>query len=373
MEAVVICLIVMSAVYCILSLLLTAGLLIQSEREEIQEPVVSVVIPARNEEDTIERCLVSVAGIDYPDEKLQIIVVDDHSEDDTSSICESISGKFADFTLIRLSELPGAGRGKIAALEHGYREARGEIVVQTDADCIVPDQWLRSLTGRFDRDTGIVGGLTILESAGTGNACFTQVQSLDWTYLLSVGAGANALGFPLSCIGNNLAVRKAAYESVGGYESISFSVTEDFALFKEITRKGWKSRFTVNENSLVRSRPPGTLRDLFRQRWRWATGGIKLAGPGIILLAASFLVHCAMVCSILLGIPPAIWVLCLAATCACDLLFLYSASNKIKRKKLLIYFPLFELYYYLYTIIIGLLIPFRIPVTWKNRSLSIET
>lgn len=363
-------LIAAAGIYAVSSVLLTIGLMKKSRIRSDYEPTVAIVIPVRNEEENIERCLTSLKALEYPGDKLETVIVDDHSDDNTASIVQSFSERNSTISLVSMSEQNPAERdesGKIAALAQGYRVSDGEIILQTDADCAVPRQWIRSMVSRFEDGVGIVGGMTILDTFRGINTCFTQMQSLDWMYLLGVGAGASGIGIPLSCFGNNLAVRRTAYEAAGGYESIPFTFTEDFAVFQAITRSGWNAAYSLEEGSLIRSLPPKTLRAFLNQRLRWASGGIKLAGAGLVFLAAAFLLHFLVIISIVFSVSPLYWTAAICTASIFDFIFLYILAKKVNRIELLLYFPLLELYYYLYTTVFGLLMPFISSLSWKGR------
>ena len=119
---------------------------------------VTILIPARNEAECISDCLQSILAGSYPLQLLEIMVIDDFSEDETVSIVASIvqeqQDKSADIRLLRLSEIlppDAAGQAnKKSAIEAGIARASGELIVTTDADCIVGKDWLRLLISRFD-------------------------------------------------------------------------------------------------------------------------------------------------------------------------------------------------------------------------------
>ena len=372
-------LISVGGIYAILEIVLTAGIASESRKRNYRkeslpdrgtnEPSVSVIVPARNEENTIGDCLASLEKVEYPEEKLEVIVVDDHSDDNTVSIVEKFIAKNGNFSIVSLSDDKGDS-GKIAALACGYKKSAGEIILQTDADCTVKPKWVRTMTAYMEDNIGIIGGVTLLKNRNKTNTCFTQIQSLDWLYLLGIGAGANSIGVPLSCFGNNLSVRKKAYEDAGGYERIPFTFTEDFALFQAITRSGWDSGFSLDQTSVVNTKPPDSFRDFMNQRLRWAHGGIKLAGPGIVLLISAFLLHVCVLAALIFEVKPSIVLAAIIVTTGSDFIFLFNLARKINRVKLLLYFPLYELYYYLHTTFFGLMLPFAYSLSWKGRKYS---
>ncbi|MFC1492523.1 glycosyltransferase [candidate division KSB1 bacterium] len=354
--------------YTVFCLIITTGILIGNKANTGFQPFVSVLIPARNEEQNISSCLDSIMQLDYPQDKLEVIIIDDYSDDNTAGIVTEKIKDLNNYKLVKLAELENAGTGKIGGLIEGYKSASGEIIIQTDADCRVPSAWIKTILKEFSDDTGIVGGLIYLESEKI--TLFGSIQALDWLYLLGVGAGSNRAGFPLSCIGNNLAVRKKAYEDTGGYTKIPYSVTEDYALFKAIVRSGWKARFSVSNDSLVVSSPPETIKDLMRQRIRWASGGIIQAGPGIVLMATAFVFHLSVIAGIITRIDPVYWLTAIAISFLVDSIFLFAVAKKIAKLESLIFLPFFEIYYYIYTTVFGFLSPFMRSVTWKGRKIK---
>ncbi|HET7152311.1 MAG TPA: glycosyltransferase, partial [Candidatus Kapabacteria bacterium] len=203
-------------------------------------PAITVVVAARNEEKTIARCIHSLAALDYPADKLEIILMNDGSVDNTATIISSLLTSYPAIKYFDVQEENSHLRGKTAALAQAFDMAKGEIFISTDADCAVPPQWLKEVASYFDAKTGIVGGFTLQEYS----SLFSAVQSLDWAYLLTHASSGAGLGTPIGCIGNNLAIRREAYESMGGYRNIPFSVTEDFALLKAVCKtERWEYKY----------------------------------------------------------------------------------------------------------------------------------
>ena len=119
-------------------------------------PSLTVVIPAYNEGAMVQKAILSIISADYPVEKLEVLVIDDGSRDDTWSYIDSASKQYPHLiTAIRFLQ----NRGKRAALEEGFRRARGEIVVTVDSDSVIEDHTLLAITGPFrDPKIGAVAG-----------------------------------------------------------------------------------------------------------------------------------------------------------------------------------------------------------------------
>ncbi|MCL4519229.1 MAG: glycosyltransferase [Thaumarchaeota archaeon] len=214
-------------------------------RTELPSQKVSVVVAAKDEEKNLPGCLQSLLDLEYPKELLEIIVVNDQSVDSTPEIIDSVAREGNLFVRRVDASEGGSTRGKANALAQGIDMATGEFIFLTDADCFVPPTWILETLKYFDRDTGIVGGVTLISNTAR---LIYGIQALDWDFLLTVGAGAASIGKPVACLGNNLAFRKKAYDEVGGYRKIRFSVTEDFALFKAVAdSRKWKYKCIIKE------------------------------------------------------------------------------------------------------------------------------
>ena len=233
-------------------------------------PSVSVIVAARNEKDNILDCLHSLDELKYPEDKIEIIMVNDHSTDETGRLIkEFIAGKDKFKYLEPESEI-GTLKGKTNALANAIRKANGEIILTTDADCVVSPTWAMELASYYKPDVAMVCGYT----DQLKNTLFGGMQSTDFLYLLMVAGGVMNLGKPLSCIGNNMSYRKSVYDEIGGYESLPFSVTEDFNLLMAMHKlRKYKIIYPMTSEGMVTSKPCPTWKALYRQKKRWAKAG----------------------------------------------------------------------------------------------------
>jgi cellulose synthase/poly-beta-1,6-N-acetylglucosamine synthase-like glycosyltransferase len=323
---------------------------------------VSVIVAAKDEERNLPSCLGSLARIDYPEDFLEIIVVNDQSSDKTSAVVDGFAAKSTTIRRIDAVSTPYM-RGKANALAQGIEAAKGEFIFLTDADCIVPPNWVKRTLSYFDDNTGIVGGVTLISNLG---GTISGIQALDWDFLLTLAAGAATVGRPVACLGNNLAFRKRAYEDVGGYRKVKFSVTEDYALFKAISQSGlWDYRYPMDRDTLVETLPVRTLKEVFAQRKRWATGGKDTGLFGIVTLAPGFLLHWLMILSAV--ISPLLFLASFTSKVILDTAFVLPTLRHYGKIRHLKFILGFEIYYLIY--VAGL--PFSVylgkAITWKGR------
>lgn len=260
-------------------------------------PSVTVLIPARNEASTIRPCLEAVLANDYPEELVDILVVDDGSQDRTAeivracarrSILTTAGGEGEESTrvrLLRVLEDPGRRTAhKKEALQRGVAKARGEIVLTTDADCLPSRTWIRTMVEAFDGETGMVTGPVVYRPNGT---VFGDLQALEFLGLVALGAGLVKMGRPHLCNGANLAYRRAAYHDVGGYEGLEgVSTGDDEMLMHRIAYEtDWAVRTCMSREAEVTTDPNGSMAAFFRQRKRWASAHARY--PHLSLRAVS--------------------------------------------------------------------------------------
>jgi cellulose synthase/poly-beta-1,6-N-acetylglucosamine synthase-like glycosyltransferase len=243
-----------------------------------QFPFVSILIAARNEEDTIVSCLEAINKLDYPKDKLEVLIGDDRSEDETAALVHHYCMKVNHFRLVTVVNTLGHARGKANVLAHLAKEAKGELFCITDADIQVPKHWIQGLLSKYKSGIGIVSGVTMIET----NTLFSKLQCLEWLFAFGMVKTVSDMGIPVTAVGNNMLISRQAYESTGGYGKIPFSITEDFELFRQALKKGWKYRNLFNQETLAVSKASPSLKDLLRQRKRWMTGALQL--PWILVL-----------------------------------------------------------------------------------------
>jgi len=333
-------------------------------------PSVTVLIAARNEEHNLPRCLDALLKNDYPTSQLEVLVVDDRSTDGTRRVAEEYAQRCSYVRVLTIRDRLDGMSGKASALCRGMERARGEIVLMTDADCIPPPQWISSMISGFRSDTGLVGGFTLLAPPPAGSALqrfWGNIQNVDWMYLLAVGAGATGLGRPVSVLGNNCGFRKVAYEAVGGYRALGFSIIEDFALMRAITRQtDWQASFCLTPGAALETLPPTSWRAFVEQRKRWAAGAREISGFGKLLLCVGFLRHAAIFAAVFLLHP--LWpaFVGIGAAFFADFSLLWNAARRLQRRRALWYFPWFALYQTFYSLVLALVVALPITVRWRD-------
>jgi cellulose synthase/poly-beta-1,6-N-acetylglucosamine synthase-like glycosyltransferase len=349
--------------YFILSYLFLAGLKKKFDKiGENEMPSVSVIVAARNEEKNIQNCLQSLSELDYPKEKLEIILVNDESTDRTEEIIKAFISDKPNFSLINLKESSSKLIGKSRPLAEGIKNTKGEIIFITDADCTVPKNWVETTASFYTKDVAMVNGFTNQKV----NGAFSGMQAIDFIYLLFVAGGIANLGKPVSCIGNNISFRKSVYDELGGFENLDKSVTEDFLLINEIRKlKKYKVIFVLNKTSLVSTRPCKTLSELSTQKKRWAVGGTKTPLHGMFIIGWAFATNFLTILTPLFFSP--VYLYLFSFKLLIDLFALIIVHKELGITKQLKYFPFFFIYQLLYVIILPFVVLFSREINWKGR------
>ncbi|MCU0644213.1 MAG: glycosyltransferase [bacterium] len=353
-----------SLLYFALSLMLRYGLSRKYPINQNPNYSVSVIVAARNEAGTILSCLRALEELDYPENLLEIIIVNDRSDDSTEQIITEFikeKSQFKHFTIT--NPIPNLS-GKASAISQAIEQSHGEIIFITDADCVVPKNWIKKTSQYFTDQVGMVAGFTLLDFS---EGFFNKIQNLDWAYLLGVAAGAAGLGIPLTCMGNNFAFRRSAYEQVGGYLGVGFSVTEDFALLKAISRQtSWKVLFSADRECLVKTKPMINVKDFFSQRKRWAVGGQSVHWFGKKLIGISLISNFILLGLILFSHDSILIFGLFFFMLAGDYLLLNSVQKKLDSKLNLKHLPGYRFFFSVYSFVLLCNLLFNQKVTWKG-------
>ncbi|GAB2538165.1 glycosyltransferase [Rufibacter soli] len=231
----------------------------------------SVIIPVRNEATNITALLQDLERQQYPKNAFEVLVIDDHSEDATPILVRQFQAQSSlSLTLLSLASFPGKKQKK-GAVEVGIQAAQGEWIACTDGDCRVSPNWLLTLNQvRQEQESKFISGP--VQYAPT-QSIWQQVQALEFSALIGVGAASISLQKPTMCNGANLAYEKAAFYAVNGFagnEQIP-SGDDEFLLHKIHQRFPGKVAFAKAREAVVLTPPAATVTQFFHQRIRWAS------------------------------------------------------------------------------------------------------
>ncbi|MBZ0200768.1 MAG: glycosyltransferase, partial [Ignavibacteriaceae bacterium] len=239
---------------------------------KLTDEFVSIIIPFRNEKEVILNSLKSVESINYPENRFEVIYVNDNSDDGSPELLrKSLTKKN-----IKILDAPFGSTNtahKKKAVNFALQYAKGDIISTSDADCLHPKSWLQTLLAMFDKETGFVSGPVEFIDDGT---IFGKLQKLEFMGLIIAGAGLIGIGKPAICNAANLAFRKKAFDEVGGYTAqMNLSSGDDELLMQKINRDtNYKVKFCYDEKAIVDTLANKNISQFYNQRKRWASKGI---------------------------------------------------------------------------------------------------
>lgn len=330
---------------------------------------VSVLIAARNEEKNIEKLLQSIYNQTFPKELYEVIIVDDHSEDDTKKIVNNFINNYKDIN-IRLLEAESEGKKK--AISQALHNAENELIMVTDADCEHNSEWIESIVAFYqEKKCKMILAPVLLSPA---NNFFEKMQVLEHLSLIASTAGSASIGFPVMCNGANMAYeRKAALEVEKLRHDFNIPSGDDMFLLEQFVKKyGSKNvKFLLNKSSIVKTKTCRTIKEFFRQRRRWVSKTKSYTNSKIILTALVVLFFNLSIVSLFLSafFIPALWSLYILLTLLkffIDFPILKHITNFMNQGNILKWtLPLEFIYpfYVVFTAISGLLL----KVNWKRN------
>lgn len=335
---------------------------------------VAVLVSVRNEEKYIADCLKALENQDYPQHLYNIYVIDDQSDDRSAEIISAFVVKNPHFHLIKIREEKDGLRGKMNALAQALVTVDEDIILITDADCIVPGSWIRTHCAYFDDATGMVGALTLLEPPDFITArqhrrtFFGRLQALDWIYLQAVAAASSNAGKPITILGNNFAFRNEAYIAVGGFKALGFSPTEDFALMQAMERQGrWKIKHVLDRGNTIFSHPVDGPGAFIRQRMRWVIGGRRARLWGYFIMGLAFITYFFIILVIVADQFNLISAGAIGLVLGIDYLIIKQQTRKTGLNRLLTWFLPYEIFHFAYTLFFGLIAFLPLKIRWKGR------
>lgn len=333
----------------------------------------SVIVPFRNEGKNLVKCISSLLQQEFDRKRFEIILVDDNS---TDNYIEHIKDYLSNPS-IKLIKLE-SGSGKKKAIERGIQSSKNEIIVTTDADCFHSKYWLKSLIESFDDKTGFVAGKVVYSD--TKNF-FEEIQKIEFASLVSIGAAFIGNNIPLLANGASCAYRKELFLKVGGFkDNLRFaSGDEEFLMQKIHFETNYKVKFCALDQSVAFTEPISRVGKFINQRKRWVSK-VPFYRNKILLpiLAILYLFYLTTLISLFISFfyKPVAYSLIqvFVSKSMIDLVFMlkgYSllelSKNKSNIFRLLILFPVAEVFHLFYISIVPIL-SYLTGFQWKERN-----
>lgn len=337
---------------------------------------VSILIPARNEAPNIRACIDSILQQAYPSQLLEIIVIDDHSEDETAQLVQAYQNP-----RVRLLKLVDhldyeTSAYKKAAIALGASVATGELLITTDADCIAPTRWMLHLSSLYEqKQPKCIAGPVAFYQEKNG---LERFQSLDFLgMMLITGAGIRSTRMYMGN-GAHLAYPRAVFEAVQGFEGVQNWASGDdlFLIHKIAARYPDGIRFLKQAEATILTRAKPDLPSFIQQRIRWGTKNRSYTGWAVTLIAGIVFLACWSILAMAFVIPWGGWssfwffLFLLGLKTWVDYQVLAEATAFFRRKDLRPYFGQAQIGHILYIALIGLASLVVKRYEWKGRKVK---
>jgi cellulose synthase/poly-beta-1,6-N-acetylglucosamine synthase-like glycosyltransferase len=258
---------------------------------------ISIVIACKNEEVNIPHLIESLRNQTY--KHFELVIVNDHSSDNTIQELDTARNLINNLTIINATE-----NGKKMALYEGIKQAKGELILCTDADCIPNSRWVESIVTFFEHySCDLTIGPVMVKSNGM---IWEDLQALEFASMVASGAGGAAIGLPFLCNGANIAFKKSVWlesQSELRYEILS---GDDIFLLQSLKKRGASIKFIKSKTAIVATQAINHPIDLFTQRKRWASKSTSYNDWVIITIA--IIVFTISISMVSLSISALVWI-----------------------------------------------------------------
>lgn len=243
-----------------------------AKKLEPEKGPISILVATRNEEKNITNCLESLLNQNCQPGIIEILVGDDDSLDGTLEIARHLARVSPTVEVYPIRETLGNASGKGNVIAHLTKKTNSNVLCITDADMTHSVDWVSSVASRLTAGVGICIGATAVSGSWLG----ARLQNLDWLLAQGMIQVATSLNFPVTALGNNMAITREAYDSTGGLENLPHTVTEDFQMFRHIQKQGYQLVVDMSPGALCFTEPVTDLTAWLQQRKRWAFGAIRI-------------------------------------------------------------------------------------------------
>ena len=301
-----------------------------SKKEFTPKTSFTIVVPFRNEKENLPNLLHSISLLNYPIELVEIILVDDDSE-------EVFSVQDLVFSLKVIKNDRKSNSPKKDAIETAIQVAKNDWIITTDADCLIQKDWLTTFDQYIQENEVemVASGVCYVPKSGFLSA----FQNLDFLSLQGATIGSFGINQPFMCNGANFAYSKQFFKRLNGFQGNETIASGDdvFLLQKAVSVAPKKVGFLLAKESIVATKPVKTWNELFQQRVRWASKSTGYSSSyGKILALAVFGGNLVWILSFLLWLTNVldqnIFMLFVALKFLIDFILLYKTANFFESK-----------------------------------------
>lgn len=331
---------------------------------------ITVVVAVRNEELHINELLEDLNAQSYSNDLFDVIIVDDHSNDNTVSIVEKF--KMQNLRLIKLNlEMP-INSYKKKAITEAIKISNAKLIVSTDGDCRLNKDWLKTIVEYYETNKFKVISAPV--TFHNQQSLFENLQTIEFQYLIGVGASAISNNYPITCNGANFIYEREVFNELDGFTGIDHKATGDDELLLHKINRSYPNSvgFIKSEKATVKTYAKATLKDFVQQRKRWASKSTGYTDKRVVFIVIGiFLFNSSLlISSVLSFFDNRIFqylIFALSLKLLFDGVFLYMMLKFFKNLRNIILLPLMIFLYVFYIIYIGILGNISKTYHWKGR------
>jgi cellulose synthase/poly-beta-1,6-N-acetylglucosamine synthase-like glycosyltransferase len=369
--------IALSALYLFLVLYFCIGWWRMKKQEYAEAndlPFVSIIIPVRNESENIQACLKAALAQQYPKNRFEVILIDDYSTDPTLRLAR----EFTDSNLLVLDLMQYLGSfgeyvpNKKKAIALGVKNAKGDLILTTDGDCVMEDKWLMTMAQFYiNNNYKLVTGPVMIKPAKSPLAWF---QQLDVMNMLGITGATIQNGLPTMCNGANLMYAKEVFHVVEGFKGNHEVPTGDDIFLMQKINAAYDNAigFVKNFDACVFTQPEPTFGEFVAQRVRWVSKSSRFSDIKVVsilyfaYLFNLFIVLTALACFQPIEMPWLPLAVAGGTKLFIDLVFDISLLVFFRKWLLFLLLPITEVFHILYVVVIGVL-SLTGKYRWKDR------
>ncbi len=338
-----------------------------------QKKHVTVIISSRNEEKNIPALIDCLSTQEISDIDLEFILVNDRSEDLTGQLIDDQSQKDNRFKYLKIDKrVPGFAPKKYA-IDQAIKMAKGEIIILTDADGRPGKEWVQTIASYFQNGTDMLIGYAPYKVSANA-PIIKKVLALEYFSLASIAAATTGLGFPLTCVGTNMAYRKSVYQEIDGFGEFEPFISGDDDLFLTRVRENgnYKIHYAIDEKCHVFNAPPNSLKQFINQRLRYASKGfvypIKVTAGLIVYVLFNLFLLAGLVYG-LLNFGLVLWITFFAFSLKSigEYKFVRKAATRLNDRRFINYYFITSLFHVPYILFFGIFGQLKI-FRWAEKS-----
>ncbi len=345
-----------------------------SGKNSVPKTTFSIVIVYRNESENLPLLFKSLLKLNYPPELFEIIAVNDASEDNSAELWQEFLKEHPQLNIGLLKNIRKCGSPKKDGIELAISTSGNEYILTTDADCEVPQDWLKEYNSLIiESSAAAIAAPVALKTEGSKMTFLDHFQELDIFSLQAATIGGFGVDLPFMCNGANFCYSKEAFLKVNGFEgNKDVASGDDIFLLEKFQKSELKTAFLRSREAVVLTTSTGSWTELFFQRVRWASKTTAYKsffsrGLGMLVFLMNLLIVTFSILVLLGLIQPILLLICFLLKFNVDFYLIYSSAKFFNRERAMKTYVISSLLYPFFSSAVAIFSLFS-GYKWKGRN-----